>query len=239
MKPNAIRKLIPSILLAMVLLASLLLAAGPTAAQKPEPPPDTADSVPAVPPLDRALLPKIEPQLLKALAENYPEPVPFIVHLKTRADLNAAIAAQEGADPVARRAAIVNALQQTAQSSQADLLQTLQAPVATLSGQAVMATNVKPLWIVNAVAAAAPLEMVQSLAARADVEIIRLDKQLHLTRPALEPDASGKAQTTPEWGISKIRADLVQNALGIDGRGVVVANIDSGVDWVHPDLRTA
>ena len=235
---KSFRRLIPSILLAMVLLASLLLAAGPSAAQKPDPPPDTADNGPALPPIDRALLPKIEPQLLKALAENYPEPVPFIAHLTTKADLSAAIAAQGDPDPVARRAAIVNTLQQTAQSSQADLLQTLQAPVATQSGQAVTAVNVKPLWIVNAVAAAAPLEMVQVLAARPDVEIVRLDKQLHLTRPALEPDASGTAQTTPEWGISKIRADLVQNALGIDGSGVVVANIDSGVDWLHPDLQS-
>ncbi len=239
MKANAIRKLILSIVLAMILLASLLLAAGPTAAQKPEPPPDTADNTPTLPPIDRALLPKIEPQLLKALFENYPEPVPFIVHLKTKANLSAVITTQEEeADPVARRTAIVNTLQQTAQTTQADLLQTLQNPIAALNGQQIMATNVKPLWIVNGVAAAAPLEIIQTVAARDDVEIIRLDKQLQLTRPAIEPAATGNGQTSPEWGISKIRADLVQNALGIDGSGVVVANIDSGVDWMHPDLQS-
>ena len=42
---------------------------------------------------------------------------------------------------------------------------------------------------------------------------------------------------TAEWGIAKIRADLVHNALGINGHGIVVANIDTGVDWLHPDLQ--
>ena len=33
-----------------------------------------------------------------------------------------------------------------------------------------------------------------------------------------------------------IRADLAASALGLDGTGIVVANLDSGVDWQHPAL---
>jgi subtilisin family serine protease len=40
-----------------------------------------------------------------------------------------------------------------------------------------------------------------------------------------------------EWGIERIRADRVWNSLGISGTGVVVANMDSGVDWQHPALQ--
>ncbi|MCC7352885.1 MAG: S8 family serine peptidase [Anaerolineae bacterium] len=39
-----------------------------------------------------------------------------------------------------------------------------------------------------------------------------------------------------EWNIARVRADRVWTALGIDGNGVVVANIDSGVDGQHPAL---
>ncbi len=46
----------------------------------------------------------------------------------------------------------------------------------------------------------------------------------------------GPGETT--WGIAKIRADQVWRGLNITGTGVVVANIDSGVDWNHPALKT-
>jgi len=47
-----------------------------------------------------------------------------------------------------------------------------------------------------------------------------------------------QAQGIPEWNITKIGADRVWNELGIDGTGIVVANIDTGVQWDHPALKT-
>ena len=38
------------------------------------------------------------------------------------------------------------------------------------------------------------------------------------------------------WGIKRIRADQVWRGLGVTGTGVVVANMDTGVDWNHPSL---
>jgi bacillopeptidase F len=40
-----------------------------------------------------------------------------------------------------------------------------------------------------------------------------------------------------EWNIAKIGADRVWNAYGLRGQGMVVANLDSGVDWTHPALQ--
>ncbi len=287
------RRLLPALLLATLwLLSSLWLLVGPTSAQEPEstPPkgPETpfqSDSPPAtasIAPgaaagitLDGTLLRKIEPQLLKKLLIDANEAVPFVVYLRARTDLAAAtstLQAQAEADPLAKRAAIVAALQQTARQSQAGVLQTLlNPPPGLLSGQSAPAADVRPLWIVNAVAAKGNLAMVLALAARPDIEVIRLDKEIKLddqfsiinyqcsmfntqcsvfnsppftTIPRSQFSIQHSQftipplQSTPEWGIAKIRADLVQLALAFDGRGVVVANIDSGVDWLHPALQS-
>lgn len=47
-----------------------------------------------------------------------------------------------------------------------------------------------------------------------------------------------QALSTTEWGISAVRAPGVW-ALGVDGSGVVIASVDTGVAWNHPALRTA
>src|SRR5512139_3295592 len=39
-----------------------------------------------------------------------------------------------------------------------------------------------------------------------------------------------------EWHIQRIRADQVWSALNVSGTGVVVGNMDTGVDWQHPAL---
>ncbi len=243
------KKLFSALILAIILLLSLVMMVSlPTAAQEPDSPPKGTDPLPtptpAPAPIDPGLLPKIEPQLLKKLLTE-PEPVEFIVYMTTTADLDAAIASvpalgtqgDPAAAAIAKRAAIVHALQQTAQNSQGGVLEQLNNPSGGLSGQA--ATNIQPLWIVNAVAARGTLPMVLDLATRPDVAIVRLNKTVQLNRPAPAiPSSIFKPQASPEWGIAKIRADLVQNALNIDGSGVVVANIDSGVDWFHPALQS-
>jgi hypothetical protein len=235
---------------------------------------------------------------LKRLLDSNGQPIPFIVYLKAKTDLSAAVAsatsgigAQAEPDLLAKRTAIVNALQQTARDTQAGVLQVLHTPPAggNLSGQTVATTDINPLWIINAVAAKGSLETVLALAARPDVEVVRLDKEIKLSQPILDfrsfnfapfgyaqdrqdkfeildceqTDCSSKIPwsihqdrqnpkskipwpirqdrqnlKSPEWGIIKIRADLVHNALEIDGTGVVVANIDSGVDWLHPALHS-
>ncbi|MEW5959703.1 MAG: S8 family serine peptidase, partial [Chloroflexota bacterium] len=128
------------------------------------------------------------------------------------------------------------------------------------------AAEIKPLWIVNAVAARGSLATVLQLAARDDVKVVRLDKQIKLGESEISSEARAPqnldllppAQArpgrgteeqasrdqliplpqAPAWGVAKIRADLVHNALNIDGSGVVVANIDTGVDWQHPVLQS-
>ncbi|MDX1522422.1 MAG: S8 family serine peptidase, partial [Anaerolineae bacterium] len=254
------RRLIPVVMISLLLILSLhLFLVGYSSAQEPAPPPakgsdytpptPTPEPVdepigPPLPQIDPALLAKLEPQLVKQLITD--GEAPFIVYLTAQADTGAAAAtapltAQGQPDEVAQRQAIIDSLQQTAQNSQGGVLHLLNNS-GGISGQSGPTTGVRPLWIVNAVAATGSLETVLALAARPEVDIIRLDNQVFLTDPVnpaeIELLAAIPQAQSPQWGISKIRADVVQNALGLDGQGVVVANIDSGVDWQHTALQS-
>jgi len=54
----------------------------------------------------------------------------------------------------------------------------------------------------------------------------------------IEPDVTIQAidETVP-WGVSRIGADTVHQS-GIDGSGIKIAVLDSGIDYTHPDLAS-
>jgi uncharacterized repeat protein (TIGR01451 family) len=209
------------------------------AIQRATPPP--TPSPPEVPPIPPDVLHKIEPALLKQLDQLKEDgKVTFLVHLKEKAPLETI--PLTGLSVQARRQAVVTALQSTAKSSQAGLR-------AYLSQQETRGRVVShtPYWVFNGLAVTGDRETLFDLAMRPEVELIRADHKRYLEDERSGVEHSGSAfipyPLTPasspvEWNIARIRADLVWNALGIDGSGVVVANMDSGVDWQHPALLT-
>jgi hypothetical protein len=210
-------------LLLALFLSSLVWVA---AAQKPE----ASDTAPPLPFIDPTLRLKTEPVLLKQLIEGEGGRVPIIVEMKTAADLGAALAEP---DPARRRQAVITTLQAMAQRSQAGALAVL-AERESVGG----AANVRSFWIFNGLAADADLDTVLALAARPEVRIVRRDRLYRITDGLqVLPDALPQGQGV-EWNIARIRADLAWKALKVDGTGVVVANIDTGVDWLHPALQT-
>jgi uncharacterized repeat protein (TIGR01451 family) len=104
-----------------------------------------------------------------------------------------------------------------------------------------------PYWIFNGLAVTSDRDTLFELAAQPEVKLVRADHKRYLEEngDGIEdngsspiPDPLFPAFSSVEWNIARIRADLVWNALGIDGSGVVVANMDSGVDWQHTALLT-
>lgn len=169
---------------------------------------------------------KIDPHLLKTLlTAEAGEPISIIVEMKTVTDLTSVY--RQNATPSVRRQAMVSALQATAQTTQAG--------VTGLLAQN-QAEETRSLWIINAVATRVGPDTVLALAARDDVALVRQDDTVKL--PPAMLDETARAADEIEWGITQINADEVWNSLGVDGNGVVVANIDTGVDYLHPDLRT-
>jgi len=163
--------------------------------------------------------------------------VTFLVHLDERAPLETV--PLSGLSIQARRQMVVTTLQSTAKSSQAGLRAYLSQQEA--QGRVVSHT---PYWIFNGLAVTSGRETLFELAARPEVKLIRADHKRYLDDKGygfgndVLTQSSRPLANDVEWNIARIRADLVWNALGIDGSGVVVANMDTGVDWQHPALLT-
>lgn len=100
--------------------------------------------------------------------------------------------------------------------------------------------DLRDLWLAHAVALTADAAVVADLAGRADVRWVSLDGQARLdgasSPGALPASESGASAQTPLWNVRGIQADRVWQQLGIDGTGVTVGVIDSGVDYHHQGL---
>lgn len=147
----------------------------------------------------------------------------FWVRLEERADLAAPADVQDWA---ARGQAVYDALTRTAEDSQ----QTLRAE---LDASGVAYT---PFFITNAVLVrAGDAAVLNSVAALPEVEGIYPTTSY---QPP-DPKRSESADVGPaavEWGIADIQADQVWDGLGVLGENIVVANLDTGVDYTHPAL---
>jgi bacillopeptidase F len=92
-------------------------------------------------------------------------------------------------------------------------------------------THVRSLWINNALAIRAGPAMIRRLARFPEVESIQPDAIVRLEVGDLKSDHPG----VPQRHLEAIGAPALWS-LGFDGTGIVVANMDTGVDMNHPDL---
>ncbi|MBM3189506.1 MAG: hypothetical protein FJZ90_12370, partial [Chloroflexi bacterium] len=182
-------------------------------------------------PLDVRL--KIDPDLHKALLEARsdaerrgvpPEPLTYLVSLKARASFHDLAASPS---PEARRQLLVERLQATAAQSQAPVVSYLSAQRAR--GQV---SDYRSYWVFNGLAVDGDLETALALAAMPEVEAVRANRPHRLPTPSSAPGLAIAGEN-----IRQIGADRVWSELGVTGEGIVVANLDSGVDWTHPALR--
>ncbi len=161
---------------------------------------------------------KIDAQLQAEMAALAPgEMTTAIVTLKEQADLSQI----PGANRAARQQGIIRALQAHTNASQKQIQGFLKARAA--QGLVSQTTS---FWVLNGLSVTAMPEVFQELAARDDVATITPD--------AIQVTPQVAA---PEPNLSVIHAPALWD-LGWRGQGVVVANMDSGVDVSHPDLAT-
>ena len=127
-----------------------------------------------------------------------------------------------------RREFVVNELKQFAEASQYDLRRSLDE-----MERNDMTTTPKTLWMANAMYFSATKQAINDLAMRRDIEIIGLDEKRYVLFD--EEPRPVRLTRTITTNVTQVNANQVWD-LGYTGQGVVVAIIDSGVNYNHLDL---
>ncbi|AGL15204.1 S8 family serine peptidase [Actinoplanes sp. N902-109] len=166
--------------------------------------------------------PRVSSALLATLADD--GTATFWVYLRDKADLTAA---SRIADKDDRATRVYTELTSTAEKSQRGLRALLDAEKATYTSY----------WAADALRVTGDKALLDAIAARTDVERIDPVRTLEVVEPVAKKPAAKKAAAAPEWGLSDIGAPEVWSAFADRGEGIVVANIDTGVDITHPALK--
>ncbi|WP_053204657.1 S8 family serine peptidase [Jiangella muralis] len=200
-----------SLATALALLSLTALTAAPSAA---------APTRTAAPPSPEQSEAKVDSTLSRQLDDG--ATADFLVSFEQRADLAAAAGADDWAD---RGAAVVEALQQTADRSQRAVRRQLDA--AGVEYRAFHASNA--IYVFDGTA-----ELATRLAGRTEIAEIEPARTYALPEP--RRDVAPLTATAVEWGVADIRADAVWSDFGTKGENIVVASIDTGVEFDHPAL---
>ena len=148
----------------------------------------------------------------------------FFVIMRDQADLSQATTIR---DLVERRRFVYTTLVKQANQSQASVRQLLDQ----------RGVRYTPFYLMNAIEVEGDVLLRQQIASMPGVDRIIFSQNMrpipHL--PTMEAsDAQAPKDTT--WGIKTIGADRVWKELNVRGKGIVIGQSDSGVDWKHPAI---
>ncbi|MEU6723834.1 S8 family serine peptidase [Nonomuraea wenchangensis] len=148
----------------------------------------------------------------------------FWVRMKGAADLSGA---RRAATKRAKAELVVESKTERAESAQRSLRTLLDARSADYTSY----------WIVNAVRVTADEKLAAEIAELPEVETIAPVRTLSLPKP---DKATAEARVNAvEWNIDRIGAPRVWSETGNRGEGIVVATIDSGAQFDHPELAAS
>ena len=128
----------------------------------------------------------------------------------------------------ARRAFVVNELKRFSEETQRGVMDLL----STLPG----VSNVQSLWIANFINCYANTEAIEELSLHPDVLTIGFDKEQYMLPEEGTPTPTGPTKEIT-YNVLKVKANLVW-ALGYEGEDIIVAVVDTGVNYNHNDLKT-
>ncbi|NUO98279.1 MAG: peptidase, partial [Nonomuraea sp.] len=155
------------------------------------------------------------PQLVRADLDEHGKAT-FWVRVKGAADLGAA---RRAATKRAKAELVFEAKTERARTSQAGLVKLLESQHAEYTSY----------WIVNAVRVTADAKLAAAISELPEVERIDPIRVVALPEP-VQGRAEARANAV-EWNVDRIGAPRVWDELGDRGEGIVVASIDSGVQF--------
>lgn len=177
---------------------------------------------------------RVDPDLEADLAADRSRRRDFLVFLADQADLSGAYGNQSWRD---RGSQVYRLLQSHATSAQAAIRRLLDQ----------RGVSYRAFWIVNALEVHGNYDDLQALAARPEVGLIQAVQQISVdaleasplslsavqSQCDLQPDALNNSSC---WHVRKTGVDRIWKDFGVTGAGITVANIDTGVDVMHPAL---
>ncbi len=167
----------------------------------------------------------LDPSLAVSLSQQPAIPQAVLVILKDQFDVKRV----SGRDRTERQKNLIEGLRNKADTTQVALRALLQTRLSQKRVQ-----SFKPLWINNAIALTADSTVITELAKFPEVASIIPDASISApTKPADTRPVAGAG--APEANLTLIKAPSLWG-LGFYGQGVVVANLDTGVDYTHPDI---
>lgn len=154
--------------------------------------------------------------------------LPFLVFLPRQADLSQVAGIQDWNE---RGQQVLQQLRATAEESQGSLRGFLadQQKLGRVEG-------FETFYIVNAVAVTGGSEALETLVRREDVAYVEALDTFYLPEPVSSEPTGGVSAQSAWDSVGRVGAPAVWSQFGLNGAGVVVANIDTGVQWNHPSL---
>ena len=182
-----------------------------------------------------ALAMQVDPELLTKLRHNSNEKLTVLAHLDGQFDLSSVEKLR--LSPQEKAKYLVKALEEQTAKGSEPLVRLLKSP--HIRG----VDEIKYLWITNSVKITAASTVIEKLLSLNGIESLMLDKPRESAElfdsaksSMVVPEGTMAAQPKISWGIEKVRATELW-AQGIDGKGIIVAMIDSGANLDHPDLK--
>ncbi len=160
--------------------------------------------------------------------------VSVLVYLSEQVDLNGISRQMDNRKATLRERheVVVTSLQDIANQSQGDLINYLQE-----QSEAGNVTDFRAFWVTNCIYVEASKTLVERIAERSDVAKVYFNYEIELVAPVEMKTDTRDDILTPEPGVDAVRAPEVWD-MGFTGSGVLVANMDTGVDGDHPALAS-
>ena len=178
----------------------------------------------------------IDSRLQEVLNQKGDEMIPINIVFKSQIDL-AKLRTRAAAtlDKNVKRNMLVDELKLFSEERQQEVLSILKAETRSYK-----VTNIKTHWLSNAISCTASSDVIYLLSKHPDIEVIGYDEMVKMV-PEESQQTLTQTQTidddiTLTDNIYMVNVDKVW-AMGYTGKGVLVAVIDSGVNYNHEDLK--